>query len=145
MNKEERKFYASLIEPIMNWSYNPITEKGKVFINGIEITDSESWNKVLESLSILKKENTDLKQINQKLKEQSELEFNDFIKLKRDQEDRHLEKTSKLIKEKQHLKQALNKIEELLTEPTLEAIWKIPKCIKIIDKVLDLDKVRNEK
>lgn len=34
------------------------------------------------------------------------------------------------------LKQALNEIEELLTEPTLEAIWKIPKCIKIIDKVL---------
>lgn len=35
-----------------------------------------------------------------------------------------------------NLKQALIDIEKLLTEPTLEAIWKIPKCITIIDKAL---------
>lgn len=45
-----------------------------------------------------------------------------------------------LEKENINLKQALIDIEELLTEPTLEAIWKIPKCIKIIDKVLGDEK-----
>ena len=38
------------------------------------------------------------------LKEQKELEFNDFIKFRKEQEDKHLEKTNKLIKENFHLK-----------------------------------------
>lgn len=46
---------------------------------------------------------------NKKLKEKNELEFNDFVKFRKEQEDRHLEKTNKLIKENHHLKQARNK------------------------------------
>lgn len=50
-----------------------------------------------------------LQQENQQLKEKNELEFNDFIKYKKEQEDRHLSETNKLIKENCHLKQE-NKI-----------------------------------
>ncbi len=53
---------------------------------------------------------------NQQLKEQNELEFNDFIKFKKEQEDRHLEEKDKLIKENYHLRKQLQQRDEVIDE-----------------------------
>ena len=53
---------------------------------------------------------------NQQLKEKNELEFNDFIKFKKEQEDRHLEETDKLIKKNYHLRKQLQQKDEVLNE-----------------------------
>lgn len=58
----------------------------------------------------------ELQQENQQLKEKNELEFNDFIKFKKEQEDRHLEEKDKLIKENYHLRKQLQQKNEVIEE-----------------------------
>lgn len=53
---------------------------------------------------------------NQQLKEKNELEFNDFIKFRKEQEDRHLEEKDKLIKENCHLRKQLQQRDEVIEE-----------------------------
>ena len=53
---------------------------------------------------------------NKKLKEQNRREFNDFIKFKKEQADRHLEEKDKLIKENYHLRKQLQQREAIIEE-----------------------------
>lgn len=68
-----------------------------------------------EAIKLLEKEN-------QQLKEKNELEFNDFIKFRKEQEDRHLEEKDKLIKENFHLRKQLQQKNEVI-ERAVSQIW----------------------
>ena len=65
-------------------------------------------------IAILEVDVAELQQKNKQLKEQNELEFNDFVKFRKEQEDKHLEKTDKLIKENYHLKKQLKQKDEVI-------------------------------
>lgn len=65
---------------------------------------------------IVAKPYEELVEENQQLKEQNKLEFNDYLKFRKEQEDRHLEETNKLIKEKCRLKQQLKQRDEVIKE-----------------------------
>ena len=130
-----------------------VIEKNNISIEQYDYDDSHLIYRCSDLGSL--KEISNMKKENCQLKEQNKLEFNDFIKLKKEQEDRHLEKTSKLIKEKQHLKQALIDIRKYINHEWFkrEQIgvcnkelqqWEIENILQIIDKVLDLEKVRSD-
>lgn len=55
-----------------------------------------------------------LQQENKQLKEQNKKEFADYTKFKQKQYDEYLEKTNKLIKERQHYKHIIDELEKWL-------------------------------
>lgn len=68
---------------------------------------------------------TNLQQENKQLKEQNEREFADYTKFKQEQYDEYLEKSNKLIKEKQHYKHIIDELEKWLKETKLKEFEKV--------------------
>lgn len=88
----------------------------------------------------------DLQQENQSLKEQNKKEFADFIKFKQEQYDEYLERSNKVIKEKQHYKHIIDELEKWLKEEIkhykehFEFVCKNPSPILFDDKKIILEK-----
>lgn len=90
--------------------------------NNLNCIDNFPHKKIAKAIEELQKEN-------QQLKEKNKLEFNDFIKFKKEQEDRHLEKTNKLIKEKYQLKKQLKQRDEVI-DATIDDINLVIELVK---------------
>lgn len=85
-----------------------MTKEG-VYVHGKKVRDLTNTDKLFVDYMVLEQEN-------KQLKKQNELEFNDFVKFRKEQEDKHLEKTDKLIKENYHLKKQLKQKDEIINE-----------------------------
>lgn len=77
---------------------------------------NDNGNVSIEQVLELFKINTNLQQENKQLKEQNEKEFADYIKFKQEQYDEYLDKTNKLIKERQHYKHIIDELEKWLNK-----------------------------
>ena len=98
MSEEQIKQYYKRIEKILNGA-----NKGTYGFAPEEI------RQILKLYDYLQQEN-------KQLKEQNEKEFSDYTKFKQEQYDEYLEKSNKLIKEKQHYKHIIDELEKWLKE-----------------------------